>query len=63
MRCASSKINPLQDLARFLIEGLRDRQQAFDAGQVRPALDGADLRHAQLGLRRQILEGPVAREE
>src|SRR5437899_1685124 len=54
------EIDRRQDLRGLLIERLRDRQQTLDAWQVRAALDGADLRDAEPGLRGQVLEGPVA---
>jgi len=37
------EIDSFQNLAGLFVEGSGDRQQAFDAGEVGSALDGADL--------------------
>src|SRR5580704_19338297 len=43
------ELNRREHFRGSFIEGAANRQQAFDAGQVRAPLDRADLRNAELG--------------
>ena len=45
-KVSPSKLNRRQHLRRLLIERPADRQEALDAGQVRPPFNRADLRDA-----------------
>src|SRR5258706_7147820 len=54
------EIDRAQNFRGSLIEGAADSQQTFHAGKVRAALNGADLRHAQLRAGCQILQRPIA---
>src|SRR5580704_17175415 len=65
MRNASDAVTILkfdgrQHFRRPLVERSANGQQALDAGQVGSTLDGADLRNAQRGHGRQILQRPIA---
>ena len=50
------EIDRRQNLRRFLVECPRNREEAFNAREIRSAFDRADLGYAQARVGRQILQ-------